>query len=219
MKDVAADAHAAAVQIAEVIAQREKIEQTLSRMLVRSISCIYHVRFDSLGEKVCGARRAVANDHHVDSHRFEVSRGVDQRFALQHARPGRGDIHGVGRQPLFGELEGDPCAGRALEEKIDDRRAAKGRDFFYRALADLLERLSGIENEKYLFARQGLEAKKVLAERTCHGSSSAAGTTTTAVRPSSSSIITSTRSPGSTSTRLPTMSAWIGSSRPPRSTN
>ena len=114
-----------------------------------------------------------------------------------------GDVHRVGRQALLGELERDARARRVLEEQIDDRRAAERRHLLDGALADLLERLGGIENEKYLFARQRLEAEEVLAERACHGSSSPrAGTMTTAVRPSSSSTMTSTRSPGLDGDRL-----------------
>ena len=51
------------------------------------------------------------------------------------------------RQPLLGELERDARARRRLEEQIDDRRAAQRRHLLDRALADLLERLGGVENE------------------------------------------------------------------------
>ena len=67
----------------EVIAQREHVEQTLRRMLVRAVAGVDDVRLDALGEELRRARRAVANDDHVDAHRLEIARRVDERLALR----------------------------------------------------------------------------------------------------------------------------------------
>src|SRR5688572_3592090 len=152
---------------------------------------------------------------HVDTHRLQVARGIDQRLALRNARAGCGDIHSVRRQPLLGKFEGDPGARRVLEEEIDYCRPSKRRHLLDCSLAYLLERLGGVENETNLVASERLEPEKILAERPRHEAD--LGTITTSVRSSSSATITSTRSSGPTSTFFPTTSAWIGSSRPPRS--
>jgi len=159
MKYVAANTDSPASKSSEMITKGQQIEQALRGMLVRSITSIDDVRLDSLSEKLRGTGRAVSNHNHVDSHRLEIARCIDEGLTFEDARARRRDIHRVGGQSLLRKLERDSRASGALEEKIDDCRATKSRNFLYRPLADFLERLGGIENEKYLFARQRLEAK------------------------------------------------------------
>lgn len=116
-------------------------------MLVHSITCVDDVRLDSLSEELRRPRCAMPDDNHIDAHRLEIARCIDERLAFEDARPRRRNIHRVGRQSLLRKLERDSRTSRALEEKIDDGRAAKSRNFLYRPLADFLERLGGIENE------------------------------------------------------------------------
>ena len=147
----------------------------------------------------------MSDHHHIVPHCLEISRRIDERFALRHTRARGGNVDGIGRQSLFGELERDARARRILEEEIDDRRAAQCRHFFDRSFTDFLERLGRIEDEPNLIARERLEPEKVLAERSRHAAD--LGTTTTSVLSSSSATITSTRSSGPTSIFLPTTSA------------
>src|SRR6266550_2194954 len=184
-------------------------------MLVRPVAGVDDIRLNALGQKLRCPGSGMSDHDHVDPHRFEIAGGIDQRFSLGDARPAGRHIDGVGRKPLFGELEGDPSASRVLEEKIDYRRPSERRDLLDRPLADFLERLRCVENESNLVARQRLEAKEIFAE--CPRHAGDLGTITTSVRSSSSATITSTRWSSPTSTFLPTTSAWIGSSRPPRS--
>src|SRR5687767_3594034 len=216
MQHVSANADLLAAQVAEMIAQRQQIEQALRRVLVHAVAGVDDVRLDPLSEKLRRAGRAVPDDHHVDPHRFEILRGIDQGLALGHAGAGGRDVHRIRGEPLLGELEGDPRAGGVFEEQVDDRGAAQRRDFLDRALADLLERLSGVENELDLLAGERLETEQIFPQRTAHALP--ASETITQVLPSHSSSRTSTRWPSAISTFFPTMSAWIGSSRPPRST-
>src|SRR4029079_4060178 len=168
VQHVADDAYLEAGELAEVIAQREHVEQSLRRMLVRPVARVDHVRFDAFGEKLGRARRAVADDDHVDPHRLEVPRCVDERLALGHAGAGRGDIDGVGRQTLLGKLERDACARRCFEEQVDHRRAAERGDLLDRPLADLLEWFGRVENELDLLAAQWLEPEEILPKRQGH---------------------------------------------------
>src|SRR5262249_43262086 len=136
---------------------------------------------------------------------------------LRDARALRGDVHRVGAQALFGELERDARPRARLEEEVDDRLSAERGHLLDRALADLLERFGGVEDESDLIGGGGVRAPEVLADRRCH-TSPFMRTTNTPSLPSSSCTMTSTRSPGATLIFLPTTSGWIGSSRPPRST-
>jgi hypothetical protein len=70
---------------------------------------------------------AVADHHHVDPHRLQVPRRVDQRLALGNRGAGGGDVDRVGGEALLGELEGDAGAGGVLEEGVDDGLAAQRR--------------------------------------------------------------------------------------------
>src|SRR5262249_22638965 len=102
------------------------------------------------------------------------------------------------------------------EEEIHDRRAAQRRHLLDRPLADLLERLGGVENQPDLLAAERLESQEILAERMRHALASRFAMTTPFF-PSVSATRPSTRCDGGAEIVLPTMSGWIGSSRPPRS--
>src|SRR5688572_2406452 len=152
--------------------------------------------------------------HHIDPHGFQVLRGVDQSLSLAHRRARGRHIHGVRRESFLRELEGDPGSGGGLEEEVDDGLAAERGHLLDGALAHFLEWLGGIEDQLDLFGAERLEADEVLAQARDH---QPARTSSTASRPSTSETRTSTRSFGVVLTVVPTMSAWMGSSRPPRS--
>ena len=180
----------------EVVAQREQVEQSLRRMLVRPVARVDDVRLDALGEELRRARRAVADHDHVDPHRLEIARRVDERLALDDARARRGDVDRVGREPLLGELERDARARRRLEEQVDDRRAAQRRHLLDRPLADLLERLGGVENEANLLAATAARARADPCRATPSRRRPPRSAMTTASLPSSSATSTSTRCVG-----------------------
>src|SRR5690606_28884483 len=219
VQHVAHDTDAATLDRSAMVADREDVEQSLRRMLVPAIARVDHVRRDAVGEELRGTGRGVTDHDHVDPHRLEIARRVDERLALLHAGSRGRDVHGICGQPLLGELERDACARRRLEEQVDDRLAAQHRHLLDRALADLLERLGGVEDRADLFRTESLEAGEVLPQRgglLNHGVPPR-GAISTASRPSSSGTSTSTTWSGRASMVRPTMSGWIGSSRPPRS--
>src|SRR5437667_964361 len=145
----------------------------------------------------------MAYHDHVDPHRLEVARRVDQRLALGYGRAARRDVHRVGRQPLLREFERDAGARRCFKEEVDDRLAAQRGHLLDRALGDFLERFGGVENEPDLLGGHVLEPGEILAE----GRGSGHRIRSTWSRPSSSSTCTSTRSPGTVFTAFPTTSA------------
>jgi hypothetical protein len=75
------------------------------------------------------ARRAVADDDEVGVERFEIFRGVLERFALLQRGSFGGEVDDVGGKPLLGQLETDARAGGWLDEQIDDRAAAQAGTF------------------------------------------------------------------------------------------
>ena len=123
------------------------------------------------------------------------------------------------REPLLGELEGDAGPGGGLEEEVDDGLAAQRRHLLDRPLADFLERLGGVEDEPDLLGASACSSPTRSLPSAAVIGARLRCTSSTASRPSSSHTSTSTRSPGAGAALVvPTMSAWIGSSRPPRST-
>ena len=87
MQHVADDADFQALEALEVIPQRQQVQQALRGMLVRAVAGIDDVGLDAVRQKVRRARRAVADDHHVDAHGFEIARRVHEGLALGHAGP------------------------------------------------------------------------------------------------------------------------------------
>src|SRR5205814_9246833 len=118
-------------------------------------------------------------------------------------------------------LEGNAGAGRGVEEQVDDGLAAQGGHLLDRSLGDLLEGLGGVEDEPDLLGGEVLETDQVFPQDRGHppAPAAAAATRSTWSFPSISATKTSTRSFELTFTCFPTMSGWIGSSRPPRSTS
>ena len=136
-------------------------------MLVLSIAGVDDVGRDAVGEELGGTGSAVADHHHVDPHRLQVARRVDQVLAFADRGRGARDVHRVRRESLLRELEGDARSCRGLVEQIDDGLAAKGRDFLDLSLADLLERLGDVEDGANLIGAQRLEAGQILAKLDC----------------------------------------------------
>src|SRR2546425_222457 len=205
--------------LAVAVADREQIEQRLGGVLVLAVAGVDDVGANAVAEELRGSRRRMPDHHHVDPHRLEVLRGVDERLALLHRAAGRGHVHRVGREALFGELEGDARTGGGLEEQVDDGLAAQGGHLLDGSLGHFLERLGGIEDEPDLLGGEVLQPDQVLAEHGGHPSPPRPLTRSTPSPPSSSPTNTPNRSLLFTFTRFPTMSGWIGSSRPPRSTS
>ncbi len=83
VQDVAADRDLEPLDPAELVAQGEQVEQALGRVLVLPVAGVDDV---GLGSARPGTARRptsrVADDDHVDPHRLEVARGVDQGLAL-----------------------------------------------------------------------------------------------------------------------------------------
>ena len=164
VQHVADEADLEAFDLAVLVTNREQVEQRLRRMLVLAVSRIDDVGRDAIAKEFGGPGGGVTDHDHIDPHRFEIARRVDQRFPLRHGRARRCNVDRIGREPLFGELERHTSARRGFEEEIDDRFAPQRGHFLDGPFRDFLERLGGIEDEPDLLRRHVLETGEVFAE-------------------------------------------------------
>ncbi len=116
------------------MAQRQRIEQRLRRVLVLPVTRVEHRTIDLVRNQLRRAARAVADDDRIGAHGVERDRGVDQGLALLHARLGGVHIDHVGAEALAGDLEAQQRARRIFEEGVDDGQA-RHEIFMLRRLA------------------------------------------------------------------------------------
>ncbi len=84
MENVAADHDDQALDATLVAADGERVEQRLSRVLVRAVAGVDHRAVHLPGQQLDRARGVMAHDDDVGMHGIERDRGVDQRLALAH---------------------------------------------------------------------------------------------------------------------------------------
>ena len=213
--DVADDRDLESCERPFVLPDREGVEQRLGGVLVGAVPGVDHARIEALRQHVGGTSVGAANDDQIGLHRLQVERRIDQRLALGERRSRDREVDVVGRQPLLGDLEARPRAGRRLEEQIDDRLAAQRRHLLDRPSRHLAEALGRVQNQRNLVCREARDPEKVLAGplgAVCHSSTAALspaesnGRTSTPSTPSIASKRTRTCSPATVTTPLPTMS-------------
>ena len=127
------------------LADGQRVEQRLRRVLVRAVAGVDHRAADLLAQELHRARRRVAHDDHVRPHRVERRRRVDQRLALGHRRGAHRHVHDLRAEPLAGDLERALGAGRGLEEEVDLGLAAQRRQRLPLLPADRDHRLGAVE--------------------------------------------------------------------------
>ena len=145
-----------ALALGQDLAHGEAVEQGLGRVLVPAVAGVDDVgALDPAGHLVRRPGRGVADDDGVDAHGLDRLDGVAQALALLHRRAGHGEREHVGRQPLGRRLEGEPGAGRLLEEERRHHLAAQGRDLGHRAALHLGEGLGDAQDLGDAVARRG----------------------------------------------------------------
>src|SRR5712692_1445461 len=159
-------------------------------------------------------------DHdHVGGHGHQILGGIDQRLPFFHRGSRCREIERVGGKTFLRDLERDARARRCFHEEVDDQLPAKGRHFLHRPLAHFLESLGRVEDEHDFFGRKLLDAEEVFGFQ--RGSVGAHARyfsmINTSSSPSNSAMRTLITSSASVGTVLPITSAWMGSSRWPRS--
>ena len=139
-------------ELAELIAQREQVEQPLGRMLVRPVAGVDDVRLDAFGEKVRGAgRRGGSRPCRCASPR-------DCARCRRASRPSRRSSPATATLTVSADSRFSANSNEmrvrvdASKNRLTIVDAAQRRHLLDRALADLLERLGGVENEPDLVA-------------------------------------------------------------------
>jgi hypothetical protein len=98
----------------------------------------------------------------VDPHGLDVPRGVAQGFALGDAGTARLEIHGVGAEPLLGQLEGKPRARARLEEEVRRGEPTKRGHLGNGPVEHLAKRARRVENGGDFLGGEILQAEQVL---------------------------------------------------------
>src|ERR1700690_852920 len=161
MQDVAEYRYVEAVELAGAVANRQRIEQRLCGMLVRSVARIQHGNFQALRDEIRGARCGVAHHDSVGAHRFERAHRIDQRFALLQARRFGLQIHLIGAEARSSCRKADSRARGSFEKSQRYRLAAQRRQFFQRMPLKFLEGRCLIENKSDLLAGEGFNSEQV----------------------------------------------------------
>src|SRR4051794_18700167 len=94
------------------------VEQSLCRMLMRTVSRIDDRRLQVAGKKMRGTRSRMPHDNGVRPHRHQRVERVHQRFAFRYAGGLRLYRHGFGTEPACRNLEADTSSCRRFEEQV-----------------------------------------------------------------------------------------------------
>ena len=136
-----------ALALGQDLAHGEAVQQRLGRVLVPAVPGVDHVGpLDPARHLVRRPGRGVPDDDGVDPHGLDRLDGVAQALALLDRRAGHRQRQHVGREPLGRRLEGEPGAGRLLEEERRHHLAAQGRDLGHGAALDLGEGLRHVQD-------------------------------------------------------------------------
>ena len=162
-KNVAQDDDLAALQRAEMLGHRERVEQGLRGMFVGAIAGIDDRNIEEPAEVKRRSGGGVAQHDHVGLERLDVLRGVAQGLALGGAGGGGVEGDDIGAEPLGRHLERHARAGARFQEEIDDRLAAQRGHLLDAALQDLLEGGGGRVDLVDLGSAQLLDGNEVSA--------------------------------------------------------
>ena len=121
MQHVAADSDGETRNAALGAADRQRVQQGLSRMLMGAVAGVDDVAIDFLRQQFDGAGRVMANDENIRPHGVQRHRRVDQRFAFRDGRGRDVHVHDVGPETLASQLERALRPRRGFEEQVDER--------------------------------------------------------------------------------------------------
>ena len=186
MHHIAADGDLRALQPAEVLPHRQHVQQRLRRMLVHAVACIDDARLHMFGQQRRRAAHRMADDDDVRAHLVKRHAGIDERFALGHARRAGGDIRRRGGHVFARQLEGHARArGIFIEQRHD------GFSLQIVGSNNLAHHQRRIENRGDLLAAHAVKTQQIFA---LHAHSLLLSYRTTLMSPSNSGTRTPTSS-------------------------
>ena len=130
MADIAANGHVQPLDPALAAADGERVEQSLSGMLMAAVAGVDDRAIDLFGEQLDGPGIAMAHDQHIGMHGVQGHRRVDQGFAFFDRTGRHRHIDHIAAETLAGQLKRGARAGRVLEKQIDQGAPAQQPVFF-----------------------------------------------------------------------------------------
>src|SRR5689334_23187252 len=130
-------------------------------MFVRAVARVHDGRVAHAREMLRRAGHRVTNDDTIGRHRFQIARGVEQRFAFGDTGGGNADVHGIGGKSFRRDFERSSRARGGFEEEIDDGAAAQRRHFLDLAFGDVAKSFSSVEQVRDLARIEFANAQQV----------------------------------------------------------
>src|SRR6516165_6428941 len=127
MEDIADDGGLEPLQGFFALENRQRIEQSLRRMLMHSIAGVDDRDIEMHGHQVRRSRRWMPHDNAVRAHGAQRVSGIDYRFALLDTRSGGLHERGCRSQGFRGKLKGGASAGGSFIEQQHDSLAPQQR--------------------------------------------------------------------------------------------
>ena len=129
------------------VANGQRIEQALRRMLVRAVARIDHRNFQVARDEIGRAGRGVAHHETIRLHRVQVVRRCRAAFRPFSGWSFRLQIHGIRAQPRSRRAETEARARGILEKCESHGFAAQRREFLQRMALNFLERFGLVEKK------------------------------------------------------------------------
>ena len=82
MRDIADDRHAQAFECSSPVQNRQRVQQRLRRMFVRTVACIHNRYWQVARQEMRSTGSGVAHHNRIRAHRAQRIQRVDQRFAF-----------------------------------------------------------------------------------------------------------------------------------------
>ncbi len=161
VEQVTHDDHVPTVEIPEVAAHGEHVEQRLGGVLVPAVPGVEDGDVEVAGELAGCTGTAGAHHHAVHAHRIEGQCGVLEGLALGHRGALGGEVQDLGGQSLGREVEADAGPGGVLQEEVAHHLAPQGRDGVALPGGDGQELLGGVEDPHHLGGVEVVDTEQV----------------------------------------------------------
>ena len=161
VQDVAHQCHCQASDRAPAFADGEDVEQPLSGVFMGTIASVHNgYTGQVLGQQVRGTAAAVPHHHGIYAHGHDVSRRVDERFALGRAAATGAEVDGLRAHSPRRQTEAQPGARAGFEEHVGDDLAREVGPLVGGA-ANAHELPGRIEQTRQFFPRQMFQTEQV----------------------------------------------------------
>src|SRR5260370_24049838 len=146
---------------AQAVPDRQRVQQTLRRMLVRAIARVHHRNIKMPGHIIRGSRRRMPHHQAVRLHGVQIECGVQQRLAFLDAGSLGLQVHSVGAEPRRGRSKADARARGVLEKRQCHRLSAQRRQFFQWMLLDFLKGFALVKKKIKFVRGERFESEEV----------------------------------------------------------